>query len=64
MRTIIIIVGGFVLLGACIGVARMFGNKSPTATSAAAKNFYRTLVRRSYNQHVDWRRASGLLVHG
>jgi hypothetical protein len=39
MRTLIIIVGGFVLLGACIGAARMFGNKSATAMSTAAKIF-------------------------
>jgi hypothetical protein len=39
MRTVIIILGGFVLLAACFGVARLFGSNVAVATGTAVKIF-------------------------
>lgn len=39
MRTMIIIVGGFVLLAGCIGVARLIGSNASAPMSAAVKIF-------------------------
>lgn len=39
MRTIIIILAGFILLAVCIGATRLLGSNSATATSTAVKVF-------------------------
>jgi hypothetical protein len=39
MRTVIIILGGFVLLAVCFGVARFIGSHVATATGTAVKIF-------------------------
>ena len=39
MRTVIIILGGFVLLAVCIGVARLIGSNVAAATGSAVKVF-------------------------
>ena len=39
MRTVIIILGGFVLLAVCLGVARLMGSNVAAATGTAVKIF-------------------------
>ncbi len=39
MRTAIIICGGFVLWGICLGIARLFSNFSASSTTAATASF-------------------------
>jgi hypothetical protein len=39
MRTVIIILGGFVLLAVCLGVARLVGSNVAAATGTAVKVF-------------------------
>ena len=39
MRTVLIILGGFVLLAVCFGVARLIGSNVAAATGTAVKIF-------------------------
>ena len=39
MRTLIIVLGGFVLWAVCLAVAKLFGSASPTSMAHATKAF-------------------------
>ena len=39
MRTVLIVFAGFVLWGACLGIAKLFANSSPLSMTAATAAF-------------------------
>ena len=39
MRTALIILGGFVLWGVCLGIAKLFSNSSASSTTVATASF-------------------------
>ena len=60
MRTAIIICVGFIVWGACLGVARVLGGGSVPALIRATRTFVDLLVHGRGHQHVGRRHAGGL----
>ena len=64
MRTVIIIVGGLVLLGVFVLAGRLLGGGNTQSMVTAVKLFPARLARRSADQYVDRCLAGGLFGRG
>jgi hypothetical protein len=64
MRTALIVLGGFVLWGVCVGIAKAAENLQRELGDSGDRSFCRGLVGSGGGKYVDGSRQGGLFVRG